>query len=161
MEPRSPQEWVLDQAATLGKGEFRSIALDFLLGKTYVRPWNVDIAVKALKEAVVGTASSDREHMMALVIPLRPSDRIRVNPPSFDDLDLNDVEPPSLYLFERYFFGTHADTFEEYRMPLAWPTTEVAHGYVDVSYTCFRDPRSRAEGWEFSRAIWFKHFDSA
>jgi hypothetical protein len=154
------EKWVREQLSRpIGVELPRSIALDFLLGESYARPWSVPAAHEAFTGAVVGAAGYTSKFMVALVIPLAPANGLRTSLPDEAALDLNEMEPPSLYLFDRRFFGQRFNDFEEYRSPIQSENAASLPQTVDAYYSCFRDPEARKRGWEYSRAMWYVHFD--
>jgi hypothetical protein len=151
--------WVNEQLSVIATGAtFRSIGLDFLLGKEFQRPWSVDQAISAYVSVVEACGERVTHIMPALVIPLAYSKRPKTKAPSRSSLDLAEVEVPTIYLRDRADLAARFDDFETYRIPLDWELPEVEVGGITAIYSCFRDPRSRTLGWEYSRAIWVQHY---
>ena len=151
--------WIRDQLASRVDDLVRCIGIDFLLGESYTAPWDVDSALTALVDGIAAVGRDSSEYMVALVVPLAPVDELAASPPDPAALDLHEVEPPSLYLFDRRFFATRFNEFEEYRTPVLTASPTVARGQVRAYYSCFRDSQARSNNWEYSRALWFQHFD--
>ncbi len=157
-------EWVRAQLEILQSGPelMRHIALDTLLGvEQFVSPWDLMRAKETYRHSVIATGEDSADYMAALIVPLSPSDALE--PPQDAEpaaWDLNEVHPPSLYLFDRRFFGGFND-FEEYRVPIETAEIDVPDGTVRAYYTCYRYPDARINDWEYSRAIWFQHFPDA
>jgi hypothetical protein len=155
--------WIDEQLSTSegrdGEELVRSIAMDFLLGESYIPPWDQGRALRAFQFAITSYMPACRSHMAALVLPLTPSTSLETSLP-VGELDLHEVEPPQIYLFDRRFFGSQPNDFQEFRTPITVPSLPVTHGQVHAYYTCFRDPLAVANGWEFSRAVWYQHFGS-
>ena len=119
----SPAEWVaaaLSEARASG-AQASSIPLDFLLGESYTNPWDIDVARAAYRAAVDSCPREDLvSHMVALVVPLEEAAAVPGVVPSLAEPDLNEFEPPSLYVIDRRHFQVFND-FEEYRVPIEEP----------------------------------------
>lgn len=152
--------WVREHLAELLATEERlfSASLDFLVGKSYVEPWNLDVACEAFLEAV---AAVDPEaaalHMVGLAIPLADAPELDTRAMDLADLDLSEFEPPKIYLLRRLDLAGHSDV-ETYALPLEAPVWQAKHGTIRAHYACTRDPCSRSHGWEFARTLWYRHY---
>jgi hypothetical protein len=150
--------WIGEQSKLIRDDQlYASAPLDRLLGDRYTPPWDVDGALERFARVLQFPESRDRRLMIALVIPLMSSPTLDIAPRLIGDLDLDDLQPPTLYIFERAFFGIQFNDFEEYRVPIAAPSLDV-EGQLGCYYTCFRDPVARQNGWEYARAVWLQHF---
>jgi len=153
-------KWIGDQLASSADQLVRSTGMDFLLGESYTAPWDIDEALSAYADAIDAVGRDSLRFMVALVVPLTPVGDLAPSPPDLARLDVHDVEPPSLYLFDRRFFAARFNDFEEYRTPLTMAVVPVERGQVHAYYSCYRDPRAHSSNWAYSRAIWYQHFHS-
>lgn len=149
--------WIRAQLQALQRTDelFRSVALDDLLGAAYAKPWQLDVALEAYREAVTACAPDADRFMAALVVPLTSSETLEPGIP--DSMELHEDQPPALYLFDRHFFMGFND-FEEYRVPVPALVEDMPDGRVCAYYTCYRDPMARVNDWEYARALWHQHF---
>ena len=160
MKSKAVTGWIRQQRASARVDHLvRSIGMDFLLGESYSTPWDVGSALTALIGAIDECGEASGQFMVALVIPLVPSAELLTAPFDYASPDVHEVEPPALYLLDRRFFAAQFNDFEEYRIPVAAVCPPVDHGYVQAYYSCFRDPQARSNDWEYSRALWYQHFN--
>jgi hypothetical protein len=159
---RVTQHWAASevQALTDNATNFHSsVPLDRLLGASFVQPWDLGAAFRCYSVLVDTIIEERHSFMAALVVPLTTADQLSVPGPEIDSIsaEVSPYEPPSLYLFKREFFQL-VNRFEEYRRPLRQEILEPLSGTVHAFYTCYRAEIAQERAWEYSRAVWFKHF---
>jgi len=154
------QGWVRGaRKALTASGEMQtSVPLD-ALASGYVLPWDISAALDLYVDALGSDKYSSTDFMLALVVSLTDSDGLDQRIPSWPALDVHEMLPPHLYLFNRRFFAEFND-FEEYRSPIEDVPIVHHDGIVRAHYSCFRGPAARENDWEYGRAVWLEHYRS-
>ena len=150
--------WVRDVIDESRPGQLvlESSALDRLL-PDYLTPWDIDRARRCFVDAAAACSEGEaRQYMIGLVIPLADSPDLIAEVPDLDRLDLNEFEPPALYVIDRRRLQMF-DPFESYRVPINFDLT-VDIGFVKTHYVCYRNERAQREKWDYARAVWHQQY---
>ncbi|MHA7132520.1 hypothetical protein [Oerskovia turbata] len=90
---------------------------------------------------------------IALALPLAESEALPSERPDLDALVLDDVEPPSVYVFGDAHFALGPDTSD--RLHLPYPSTPWGStGTVHVELVARRDRLAADEGWGWTSTLW-------
>ena len=132
------------------------IHLDALLERDIGREEAVPLSIAAFRLLIELLTEREMPVQPILILPLTSgTTELGAQPPPnihalLDDLD--DLEPPSLYLshWQTYAFPW---IIEEYRVPLAFALFDPPLEGVDVHFSELRTQAAIALGWEFARSI--------
>ncbi|QAY63322.1 hypothetical protein ET495_08750 [Xylanimonas allomyrinae] len=91
---------------------------------------------------------------LAVAIPLEESVEPYCTPPSFDSLEADEFEPPSVYLFDARHFQLPNDDTERVRLRYSGNPWGADSESVSVELVSWRDSRGRSLDWPYSNTLW-------
>ena len=152
------ETWLVEisEGEGCGAGYFSSTHFDEIFDPPEGGYFSLSFGVSVIAECWPLCLES-RGGVPRVAFTLRSSSRIDVRAPSLDSIasEFDLFHPPELYIVKRnveYLTGGQ----EEYRssyLDRRLGETEDG-GFIQASYSCYRDELSRLRGWDFSRTLW-------